>query len=142
MKQKHYLFLILFFVFSSAFFFVFTKKTEIDIRNTSTDKVISSKVLTEYFIVNEEKANITFKNKAIEINGKIKTINYINNKRTIVLHSNYKEHNVICEMQKNTETEKDNILINKAVTIKGICKGFLHDVIILNCIVLNIEDDE
>jgi len=142
MKNKKYLFLIPVFILLSVFSYIYNKSTEIDITKTSTEIFINSEEIVELFVGKENKALSLFKNKVVEVTGKVKSVNFTNNKPNIILYSNYNNHNVICEMQIANTTKINKELTSKTITLKGICKGFLEDVIILNCTVLNIKDNE
>lgn len=139
MKNKHYLFSIVLLFFLFFTYYKYTKKTEINIIDTSSKVNTTSKEITGIFVKNEEKGNLLFKDKVIQVTGKIKEVNTLNNRSTIFLQSNTK-HNVICEMQLVDKIHETKSLISKTATIKGICKGFLNDVIILNCSITNIEN--
>lgn len=141
MKKRYYFLSVILFAFFLVIF-LYHKKSSMDMTTVSTEIVMDASLLTEAFISNEKEANTLYKNKVIEIKGTIKTINFKNNKKTILLYSNYKNYYVICEMKIDLDEKKAKSMMNTEVIIKGICKGFLHDVIMLNCVLINKKNNE
>ena len=83
------------------------------------------------------------KEQIVSVEGYIYDINHINNRNTILLSSELGENaTVICDMQKNQRTLLTNLNKGELVTIKGIYKGSLNDVILLNCILSNEPSNE
>ena len=105
---------------------IFSKNTSITNR-TPSDSLISS------FLNNEKEANTRFANKAIVVTGKIKEINYLNNRYTIILHTTYKDHHILCDLDPDQNELLRNLEKGKTISIKGVCKGFLKDVVLLHC---------
>ncbi len=138
MKNKYFFLFAFLFISSLCVVFFYNKEATINLDGITADIVVTAEKLTDSFIKDEKKANDTYKNKVIEINGIIKSISLKNNRYTLLLHGNNNEHSVMCDVL----IDSDTIVPNKKVTIKGICKGFLQDVIILNCVLINIESDE
>ena len=97
------------------------------------------------FTINElilEHKNETFKKfieKAIEIEGTINTITYKNNKYTLILSEKDNNTLILCEMQTDQNQKIAKLNVGGKVKIKGILKGVLMDVIVLNCIILDQE---
>lgn len=100
------------------------------IKNKS-DFSFTSNELIKKFKNNQENAKNLYSDKIIEVSGKIKEISYLNNKTTIILKSENIDFGVICELNPLENIKK--LEKNKTIRIKGICKGYLKDVILLNC---------
>lgn len=104
---------------------------------TSTNRLETDEILA-LFQGNEDKANATYTNKVIEVHGVIKEISFLNHRKTIILASGkFKENFVICDMSPLNETTTNTLLVGDTITLKGICKGYLLDLILLNCIPIN-----
>lgn len=72
----------------------------------------------------------------IKVEGIIKEVNALNDRYTIILKGQTNDSRyIICDMQ-NDQSLKDPI-DGQFIKIKGILKGSLNDVILLNCIILN-----
>ena len=82
---------------------------------------------------NEEKSDSLYAGKIIEITGSIKEITFLNDRNTIILNSNSETFGVICDINPNQKEKINQLQKNQKIQIKGICKGFLKDVILLNC---------
>ena len=131
-KGKILLVLLLLVLFCLGAYFVkhqgvmFSKNASITNR-TSSDSLIS------FFLHNEKEANTRFTNKAIVVTGKIKEINYLNNRYTIIVYTPYKDHYILCDVDPDQNELLRNLEKGEIISIKGVCKGFLKDIILLHC---------
>lgn len=72
----------------------------------------------------------------VEIEGRIKEINTLNNRHTILIKGTLDASPyIICDMQTGQEKELELLKENDTIKVKGIFKGFLKDAVFLNCIV-------
>lgn len=108
----------------------------IDIENTSTELNITSKKLVANFIANEDRADHMFSGKIIEITGRVKEVTFLNNRNTVILYGQNTSSGIICDFGTNQLEEIKSLSKNQKITIKGVCKGFLKDVVILNCLLM------
>lgn len=92
---------------------------------------IESNKLVNDFATNEKKAAVLYTNKLIEVSGTIKKITQLNTKNTVILNSINGNSGIICEL--NDSEKLIGLKVGQKILIKGICKGFLEDVILLNC---------
>ena len=95
--------------------------------------IYSAETLYNFYASNEIEANKKFKDKKIEIEGTVKNISKLNNKLTFFLKTNHKSSTILCELKDAEIQEASQIQINDFITISGTCKGFLKDVIVLEC---------
>jgi hypothetical protein len=100
------------------------------------DIQISSEELISSFNKNESKANTLFVGKVIETKGVIKKITYQNDEFTILLKGENEFSYVICVMQSDQYVKVNQMILGQSIVLKGMCKGFLNDVIFFNCIIL------
>ena len=107
------------------------KSSQKDKIKNKSDFSFTSNELIKKFKNNQENAKNLYSDKIIEVSGKIKEISYLNNKTTVILKSENIDFGVICEL--NPLENIENLEKNKTIRIKGICKGYLKDVILLNC---------
>lgn len=114
-------------------------KPHVNVERAPTDVKIEASDLIASFIHNEDKANDDFVEKVIEVEGTVKDIKFKNNRKTIYLETMLDSSHVICEMQKDQFELISALKENEKVRIKGICKGFLLDAIVLNCILVSNE---
>lgn len=72
----------------------------------------------------------------LEFKGVIKEINYLNNRTNILLNLDSKSKMfVICDMQDHLIEKKAALKVKDTIKVKGIYKGILKDVILLNCVI-------
>ncbi|WP_299436767.1 hypothetical protein [uncultured Aquimarina sp.] len=132
-----FLLFTLFLIGSLCVYFGYYNKPKINIINISTEINTSSEKLTVSFIKNEENANSIYKGKIIEVEGIVKEVTFLNNRNTVILYGENKHSGVLCDMQSNQIMKVKNLKRGQKVMIKGICKGFLKDAILLNCMLIN-----
>lgn len=132
LKKKSYI-LILATLFIAAIFFIFSyinkdfKKTqEIDVSKSFSADMITTNNDLSYFDNHIEKA--------LHISGKIKNIENQHGKYTLILSSKNEKINIICKMQDDQIEKIKKLEIGTLQKIKGIYKGYLNDMILLNCV--------
>jgi len=103
---------------------------------------ISSYQLVSEFIANEEKANEIYKDKRVEVEGVIQEINALNQRNTIFLVGKQSSSSVLCDFNYNRVEEIKRLRKGQRIKLKGVCKGFLNDVILLNCTLINTPINE
>ncbi len=123
-------------------YFEFYNHSYINIEKVSAEYSVSSDELVSSFMLNEETANSIYRNKLIEVAGMVKQVTFINDRNTILLHSNSKYSSVICDMQSDQIEQVKKLRPGDKITIKGICKGYLKDAILLNCMLINTNNHE
>ncbi|AUC16882.1 hypothetical protein BTO06_17780 [Tenacibaculum sp. SZ-18] len=96
--------------------------------------VVASNNLMKEFSENEQLANTTYVNEVIEVFGKVKDISKLNNRLTIILETD-SSAGIICDLNLLEQEQLKQIKKNQLIHIKGICKGYLKDVILLNCFI-------
>ncbi len=135
MKKKLLIFASIAVIFGSigAWYFIFYKPTHF--KRDVVDETainITAKQIVKNFQANEDSANKIYLNKAIAITGEvIEAKKNQDGKPTVTLKSDDSFSNIYCTLK------EDEALQNGAtVTIKGICTGFLSDVVIIDAIIV------
>ena len=81
---------------------------------------------------------LDFTENVVLVEGSIKEINYLNNRKTIILRGEENRNSsIICDMQEDQAKLLDSLKTGQVISIKGILKGSLKDVILLNCKISN-----
>ena len=111
----------------------FQSSSEKDLENELPELVLNSEDLAIAYKNNEEKSDSLYAGKIIEVTGIIKEITFLNNRNTIILNSNTETFGVICDINPNQKEKINQLKQHQKIQVKGICKGFLKDVIMLNC---------
>ncbi len=142
-KNKIVLFLLGLFIVASLYvYFGIYYHSYIDIEKVSAEVEISSGELTSFFILNEKSANSIYRGKVIEVEGIVKEVTFLNNRNTVLLQGDTKYSSVICDMRSNQIEEIKKLKQGQKIKIKGVCKGFLKDAILLNCMLINKKSNE
>ncbi len=136
------LFVILVLITGITMYLKFSPFTYRDISKVSTDVEISSKELVSSYLLNEKSANSVYRGKVVEVDGIIKDITFLNNRNTIIMFGSNKHSNVICDMQSDQEELVKKLKKGQKIRIKGVCKGYLKDAILLHCILTNTQINE
>ncbi|MFY9241400.1 MAG: hypothetical protein WAO74_00080 [Polaribacter sp.] len=139
MRPKNKIFLILFLIaIAIGAYYSFNpllSSSEKNLENEKAELVLSSNDLVNAYSNNEKKSNNLYAGKIIEVTGTIKEITFLNNRNTIILNSNLETFGVICDLHSDEIEKIKQLKPNQKIRVKGICKGFLKDVILLNCTV-------
>ena len=137
MKSKNKIFLgtiILLSLINGYYFIVpYFKSSEKNMENETAELSVSSNKIVNAYTINEEKSNILYAGKIIEVTGFVKEITFLNNRNTIIFNSNTQTFGVICDVNPNQKGKIKQLKENQKIRVKGICEGFLKDVILLNC---------
>lgn len=97
--------------------------------------------LITMFQDNEKLANDTYTEKIIEVEGVVEEISFLNNRHTILLRGDkFAENFILCDMAFKSKDGKERITKGDTLKLKGICKGYLLDVIMLNCVPIDEKD--
>lgn len=105
-------------------------------KNSSTAYSISSEQLATSFETDEEKANTTYLNKVIVIEGKLSEIENAELDKAILSVKGNSTTNISC-LFSNTELPTPKPEIGQIIKIKGICTGYIFDVVLTKCSVIN-----
>lgn len=108
-----------------------------DLKNKTPDVVITAPELYEAYSADEEYANQIYLNKIIEVVGVLDKIEVNQDSSlNLVLASGDPMGNIICTFEKNSDLQSSNLKTGDNITIKGICKGMLLDVLLNNCVLV------
>ncbi|MDP5106731.1 MAG: OB-fold putative lipoprotein [Polaribacter sp.] len=134
-KKNIFLFTITLLVILMVCYFVFSfyKTSEKNLENETASLTINSMDLVNSYRINEEKSDRLYTGKIIEVTGFVKEITFLNNRNTILLNSNSETFGLICDINPNQKNKIEQLKEHQKIKVKGICKGFLKDVILLNC---------
>lgn len=127
-RLKRIIFIVIVFVIVCGFGYAYYiwNKPERDVSKENGIK-ISAVAIYDSFVNNEQAANISFLNKAIEVTGKVNTVKQNQAGKIVVyLQSNDPVFGVNCTFKQDPQKiSKGDIIV-----FKGICTGYLSDVIL------------
>jgi len=111
-------------------------KKHSDLSKIKAEHHLSSVKIFEEFSIDEQSANVKFLNKPIEVSGEIAKIEKAGGgSQNVYLKSDDLMFGVICEMAPgqvlNDLKNGDNVVI------RGLCSGYLMDVALNRCVIVN-----
>ncbi|MDD7913082.1 OB-fold protein [Polaribacter ponticola] len=137
MKSKNKLFLtfILLLLLVNGYYYIVPLfiSSDKNLEHEIAEMVLTSNDLVKSYNKDEKKSNALYAGKIIEITGFVEKVSFLNNRNTIILKSNTENFGVICDVHPNDFENLKELKENQKIRVKGICKGFLKDVILLNC---------
>ena len=109
--------------------------------NGDLTSVPASKVYTVEQLISEFQSNQqTDTELVIAVEGIVHEINNVNDRHTILLEGDTaSETYVICDMNTNQLNTTEAVKSGDSILVKGLLKGILKDVIMLNCVVIKTE---
>jgi hypothetical protein len=95
---------------------------------------INAQELLKQFETNESGATSRYTDKTISVGGIVSYTNVTDTSASIYLNDASSVASVICVFQKDSYKESNKLKTGDSVTIKGICSGYLMDVIMVRCV--------
>jgi len=132
MKIKKIIIFILVLAIVGAFIgYKIYNKPHVDVAETSADIKITANKILEEFSEDETLANSKYLEKIIAVNGEIADIKIEKEKGIITLKTNDDFGSILCHLSTEATKELDSLNVGQTITVKGICTGFLMDVILV-----------
>ena len=91
--------------------------------------------LIRQFETDEPTADARFVDKPISVSGIIGVVKSTDSSASVFLIGKDNVASVICQFDRNHKEEVKDLKRGDTVTVKGICTGYLMDVIIVRCVV-------
>jgi hypothetical protein len=118
-----------------AALYLYNKKSP-NLATLKPDYIITSAALQKSFEENEKMASEKYINKIIEVTGKINSISPPqNNIISLSLSTENDLSSINCTFAPATDPEAINL--GNTITIRGECSGFLADVLMKNCVIID-----
>jgi hypothetical protein len=112
-------------------------KPHINVAEKSIDITITANILLADFSSDETKANAKYLDKIIAVKGRVTKVEFNGEKAAISLQTKDAFGSVVCYLVKDEFKKSAQIKEGQEVVLKGICTGFLMDVILVKCIIIN-----
>ncbi len=111
-------------------------KPHINVRETKVDYTLSTINLIEEYQQDEGATDKKYSEHVLQLEGKIFEISAQQGNSVITLKDKGSESSVICQMM--AEENKKMLKLKKGdnISIKGVCTGYLLDVIMVRCILV------
>lgn len=108
-------------------------KPHVDVAIEKADITITANNLFADFSNDEEKANATYLDKIVEVKGVIGKIANEEEKVIINLNTGDDFGSVLCHLSDSSIGKVKDIKEGESIKVKGICTGFLMDVVLVKC---------
>lgn len=121
--------IILFSLMGSAYawFFIWNKPKQ-DVKDAKAIPVLATAIFSEYS-TNEKTANAKYIDQIVEVKGEVNNVSKNAEGKTVVLlKTDDLMFGVNCTMEEDVQ-----IQTGEQVSIKGICTGYLTDVVLIRC---------
>lgn len=112
-------------------------KPHVNVEKASADIVISANKILEDFSTDETTANTKYSKKIIEVKGVISDTKIEKEKGIITLKTNDDFGSVLCHLSEAATKQMGALKEGQIVTVKGICTGYLMDVILVKSEIIN-----
>jgi Flp pilus assembly protein CpaB len=94
---------------------------------------VEAKLLFQAYSSNEQQANAAYLEKIVEVTGEVKTVTRnAEGFMVVLLKTDDPMFGINCTLEQNEVVMKEG----ETVTLKGICTGYLTDVVVIRCIVI------
>ncbi len=112
-------------------------KPHVDVSEASVDISISATKIVEKFSSDETLANVTYLDKIVAVKGVISNKKIEKEVGVITLKTDDDFGSVLCYLSPVSSKKMDAFKVGKTITIKGICTGYLMDVILVKSEIIN-----
>jgi len=112
-------------------------KPHVNVAESDPDIVLLSNTLLDDFENDEISANEKYLEQIIQVTGKIQKLGTANGNGTITLTNGNSMGSVICHLSEKENKKVVSLREGQEIIVKGICTGFLMDVILINCVLVN-----
>ena len=112
-------------------------KPHVDVAEASADITVSANKILEEFSGNETTANTKYLEKIVAVKGEITEIKIEKEKGIITLKTNDDFGSVLCHLSEESTKKMNRLTVGETIVVKGICTGFLMDVILVKSEILN-----
>lgn len=113
----------------------FYQKPPRDVSKTEAEIQIQSEALLEAFQKNEEEARASYAGKIILVKGTVQTVQVTQNKQIVVLAEAGSFFGINCSFNADQQNQLESLLKGDVISVKGLCKGYIDDVIMTQCTV-------
>lgn len=112
-----------------------------DIRNSKPLVILSADQLIDDFQKDEQEATIKYSEKILQIDGNFFGVSTLDGNTVITLKNNESNSSVICHMLSEENLKALKLKKGQDISIKGNCTGFLLDVMMVRCVLIESENE-
>ena len=89
------------------------------------------------FELDGSSATTQYSDKVIDVQGFVSSMDVTDTSGTVFLHGSNSKSSVMCQFGQKTFQEIKELRIGERVIIKGICTGYLMDVVMVRCVLID-----
>lgn len=115
-------------------YYMYNKPVE-SLKNAKPAFKVSADALFAAYEQDEAAANARYLDQVLEVQGKITSVNTDTSGLSLTLQTGSPMFGVICKLE-DKSAEESNFTIGQSVRMKGQCTGFLMDVVLIRCTVV------
>jgi hypothetical protein len=137
MVKKILIIILIAIIIGAAYGLYMWNKPKRNFTDATPDVSLSADSLFNSFSRNEKHADSLYLNKVIQVTGKVSQISANQNKgKVVVLQSSDPIFGISCTMLNSDSVATSKLKTGDKVNIKGLCNGFLTDVVLTNSTVV------
>ncbi|NER13447.1 hypothetical protein GWK08_08370 [Leptobacterium flavescens] len=133
-KLKITLIALVFLVGGITIYLLYNSKPYAHIRRAEATYILSAGNLIADYDKDEALANKKYSESIIEVSGRISEIKKVMEYHVISLYGNETESGIICHMLPEENSKVTRLQKEQQITLKGVCTGYLIDVMMIKCI--------
>ena len=138
MNRKKVVITVLIFGMLGAFLaYTMYNKPHVDVAETTADISITANTLLNEFSTDETTANGKYLDKIVAVRGDISAIKTEKAKGIITLKTNDDFGSILCHLSEASTQKISDLKEGQTITVKGICTGFLMDVVLVKSEIIN-----
>lgn len=128
---------LLVFVIAVLVGFIMYNKPHTNVATTKASIETTAVSILNDFETNEVEANTKYLEQIVEVTGVITDITENKGKGIVALKSETAMGTVMCYLSETETNKLENLKLDMSVSIKGICTGYLMDVVLVKCVITN-----
>ncbi|MBQ4819412.1 hypothetical protein [Aquimarina sp. MMG016] len=112
-------------------------KPHINVAKSTPDISLVSQKLLNDFENDENLANSKYLEQIIQVTGKISELSKTKENLVVTLNNDNSLGSVMCHLSVEESKKAKGLKIGENITLKGVCTGYLMDVILIKCVIIN-----
>ena len=108
-----------------------------NITESTPDITLTADTIIAAFSSDETKANSRYLDKILNITGIVSEFKLEKNKGIITLKTNQDFGSVLCHLSESASQNIHSLIVGQKITLKGVCTGYLMDVILVKAEIIN-----
>jgi len=112
-------------------------KPHVNVADTKSVITLTADKIINDFSSDESKANIMYLDEIISVSGEVYEMNLEKGKGIITLNTKDDFGSVLCHLSDEGTKKMSVLKKGQTISIKGICTGYLLDVILIKCEIIN-----